>query len=323
MPEEQTKPTPPSDAFVAPAADEGQSTWNRRRFITFGISVAAGVIACLWSPISRKLASWFSRPNAPRHNNPYYLRRKTSTVFATVKLNEGFYAREKSPTSPPRGAKTSQLQNRGKGRKRVIQYVDSAHRVPFLAEINEQKLRDAPADFLETADFLKTTDSLHVSFARASALFELAALERIKAGEHERACDFLIAGIRHDLAYKRGVRRPPSMRLHDMLARVSVRHDSQKHFEMLLELENDTRKLIESLPIGLPAKRNQKTGKRRSQSSANAEPRSRRREGLEKRIAKWKSEEWKARIAKEKQIWTLTVAPDTTRNRNVKRTFEL
>jgi hypothetical protein len=312
--------------------------FSRRRVITLGVSLAAGLAAAFWSPLARKLLSFRQLSPQRRKDNPYFRLSKSSAVYAPVGLDEGFYARK--PISDRRAGYPQ--------RRNIIHYVDSKKRMPFVKSIDARTRRPALTTELGVDGFtLSTTKNprfpaTHVSLGHASALFELAALQQLKAQQYGPACELLIDGIRHDLAFKQRVGGAPSLRLLDLLAIVSVRRNKEEHFSTLLKLGDEAMNLIAQQSIGpaasrkprrkrpaiVPLTRKSKKGsqdnprKRRLPLDAAAQEtaRARRKAVLQARLRNWSDAAWKAKRKdlNRKIEWVMTIPPDTVKRNNEK-----
>jgi hypothetical protein len=310
--------------------------FSRRRVITLGVSLAAGLAAAFWSPLSRRLLSFWQARTGRRKENPYFRLNKLSAVYAPVELNEGFYARKPISDRPGNPQGTN-----------IIHYVDSKKRVPFLKRIDARGLRPALKTELAVDGFtLSTTKTprfpaTHASLGHASALFELAALQKLKAQQFGPACELLIDGIRHDIAFKQRVRGAPSLRLLDLLAIVSVRRNQPEHFSTLLKLGDEAMKLIDQQSISPAARRKPKRKRpaivpltRPSKKAPQDNPRKKRRPlddaaeevarvrrncVLQARLLNWKNEAWQKKRRDLKRVkWAMTIPPDTVKGKNEK-----
>jgi len=200
----------------------------------------------------------------------------------------------------------------------IIVYVNKDRKIPFATPLRNRSLRPASA-----AEIGLQSPSTHVNFSRASAVFELAAMEQIKKKDFDRACQLLIDGISHDLAYKKKIRGAPSLRLYDLLAKLVVRGSQEKHRARLLELGREAKDLISQQEIEPPAER-----RRRLKNQKHAVPmvkfeelRKKRKESIEARLKAWEPHsEWHSRVADAatELSWSATVAPYTSRGKNSK-----
>ena len=307
--------------------------WSRRRVITLGVSLAAGFVAAFWSPLLRKLGSLWQLAATRRGDNPYFRLTKSSTVYTSVGLEEGFYARKSKPT--PAGPTANSP------RRNIIQYVDSEKHVLFVTIITENNLRSAlPAELAVNGFTLSGPEksrfpSTHVSLGHASALFELAALEKLKTKQYGPACELLIDGIRHDLAFKNRVHGTPSLRLLDLLAIVSVRRNQKDHLEGLLKLSKTIVELINHQQMAPAARRQRrkdkpptKKGRREdnprkrrlpsndaTQENMRAKPRA----VLRDRVKKWQDETWQKKIREKKIVkWEMRILPVKNKEKSEK-----
>ena len=292
-------------------------TSTRRHFITLGVSLVAGFVALFWSWLRPSLTlQRLAQSKALRFPHYHHRRIRRATTYLKVKLDEGFYARKEGPY--PRAVPRGLFQQIGRKHKNVIQYVDSEHRIPFVGAINEKKLRPAlPAELALTA--LPT----HVSSARASVIFELAALQRLKNQQYDQACQLLINGIKNDVAFKQWVGGAPSLRLFDLLALVSVRRNQPQSFGYLLQQSEEAKKLITNQAVGAPASRKRYKDKERNERERlnivqKELVRHKRKEEMEARLKKWHDETWQNKIKnlETKVEWAMTVPIDTTKKEN-------
>jgi hypothetical protein len=319
-------PQPEGGAKVEGSVSPRPQLWTRRRIITLGVSLSAGLIACVWSPLVKKLG--FGVP-ARRSGNPYHRKKKRAVLFFAVSLAEGFWARPKRSTQARIPAKESRVRTNGpkasiRSHRSIIQYVDSQHRVPFVSKIKWKKLR--PALSVELAS---PSVNMHVSFSRASAIFEMAAFQQLKSRQYGKACELLIYGIRHDVIFKGRTHGRPSLRLLDLLANLSVRRNQNQHFDTLLKLVEETKGLIPQQEMGSPAKRkrHKAEGKQRSRLSPLEVELARKRaqDALQVRSKRWKDQTWQQKMKnlETKVQWSMTVPIDTARNENKKESVEL
>ena len=319
-------------------SEMGPQLFSRRRAITLGVSLAAGLAAAFWSPLSSRLLSFWQSSTGRRRLNPYFRLNKLSAVYAPVELDEGFYARK---TISDRRAGNPQRRN-------IIHYVDSKKRVPFLKRLDARSLRPALNTELAVDGFtLSTTKTprfpaTHVSLGHASALFELAALQKLQMKEYGPACELLINGIRHDLAFKHRVVGAPSLRLLDLLAIVSIRQNQPEHFSTLVKLAGEAMKLIDQQSVGPAASRkpkrkrlaivppprpskkeepqdNQRKRRRVLDAAAHEVARGRRRAVLQTRLENWKNLAWQKKRKELKRVkWAMTIPPGTIKDKNEK-----
>lgn len=283
--------------------------WTRRRIITLALSLSAGLVASFWPRLLKRFGPDAKPRPAPLRVRPRFLLTKTPPLFAEMRLSEGFYARPPRPVtqrlSKSKGAKTS-----------VIHYADARKRIPFIAAINEKRLQPAKPDELA----LKSANA-HVYFARASASFELAALERVGNKQYQEASQMLIDGIRHDLVFKTSNGGGPSLRLFDLLAIVVIRRELNDYSDMLLNLAEEARPLIKYQSVGAPVPRKRRGGKSKMPEPAGSEElekfRQIRQEAFEARLRKWKDKDsaWYKRVKNtEKELaWSMTMVPDAPR----------
>lgn len=298
--------------------------WSRRRVMTLGVSLAAGFVATFWSPLIRKLGSLWQLSATRRRDNPYFRLKKSLTVYASVGLDEGFYARKSKPMKTRPAANYQ--------RRNIIQYVDSEKRILFVKNISESTLRSAlPAELAVNGFTLSAAPtpkfpSTHVSLGHASALFERAALEKLKTLQYGPACELLIDGIRHDLAFKQRRHEAPSLRLLDLLAIVSVRRNQKEPFEELLKLGNEIGELMKLQKMAPAARRQRRKNKPPTKKGRREDnPRKRRfpldaageeiaranqLATLHNRVEKWNGETWKAKIKQKKIVkWEMRILP--------------
>jgi len=196
--------------------------------------------------------------------------------------------------------------------------------VPFVSHIKWKELRPTLPIELASPSLDK-----HVSFARASAMFEMAAFQQLKSRQYGKACELLIYGIRHDVIFKRRTHGPPSLRLLDLLARVSVRRNQKPHFDTLLKLIEETKGLIPQQEMGPPAKRkrHKAEGKQHSHlSPPQVELARKKAQGaLQVRLKRWTDQTWQQKMKNlETRVqWTMTVPINTARNEHKKESVEL
>jgi len=167
--------------------------------------------------------------------------------------------------APPRNK-----QRKARNTLAIVHYVNVGQQVPFVGFLRENGNRLRPKNndqiLLEPSTTKSPASRAHL--ARASAIFELAALERIKQQQYDIACQLLINGIRHDLIYKKTIRAGPSLRLYDLLAKLIVLHRQDQYSVTLQELTEQGKELIKRQDIGPPARRK----RRRSISSGSTPP---------------------------------------------------
>src|SRR5688572_27206074 len=110
-------------ALTIPSSrDTGPLTWTRRRALTLGVSLVAGLVAGSWWPLSHGFAPLPSR----RVNNPRFRSRRSTALYVNVALDEGFYARKSVTRSPLSIAHTtSHKKSHKKQHDNILQYVDS------------------------------------------------------------------------------------------------------------------------------------------------------------------------------------------------------
>jgi hypothetical protein len=172
---------------------------------------------------------------------------------------------------PPRDTR----QTRWPRTRHVVHYVDARNRLYSADAIDSSRLQPVGIELIKAPQPGGAGQvTYHVNLQRASVIFELEALRSLqgmaRTGEAstpvpaavERACQCLRLGIEHDLAYKSGIGqsrpagvRPPSIRLYDLLARVSIRYDRPEHFQALRALVEQARKLAREGAIALPRRR--------------------------------------------------------------------
>jgi hypothetical protein len=210
-----------------------------------GLASAAAEISAALTRTSQQVVS-AARAAAP-------LLRPLRILWQQTNRNPGFHALPQPPSATrwPRA--------------RVTHYVDDRSRLLYAGFLNPT--------LLETVDLPTLVNGFdppgplrRANLGRSSVIFELEALRRVRES-HQRndpslideACRCLILGIRHDLKYKSersvpvppparaiGLRRPsrtpgarlprPSLRLFDLLARLSVLHDRPEHMKTLEQL---------------------------------------------------------------------------------------
>lgn len=329
MPPETDKPdvdeivTPEAKPDFPSTSDVPGTMWTRRRIVTMGVSLSAGLIAALWSPLLHGL---FSRLASGFKKHKYYRTKKSPPLFAAVGLKEGFYARKYVAALAERNGKTAI-------RKNVIHYVDSKGRIPFIRYIKVGNLR--PADQAELtlgevnlSEHKPSVPSPHVSLFRGSAIFEMAALRQIENRNYLQACELLTKAIEHDLALKLKLKGGPSLRLFDLLAIVAVRGSQQEPFNWLLRVAEDSKKLIEEQSVGFPATR-EKHKDRKLKRGVPLTPdelqsiRQKRQKALDARLQKWHSEHWQNKMKDYKQpvAWKVPTPVETNNGKSSAVTF--
>ncbi|MEE8297253.1 MAG: hypothetical protein V3R26_05420, partial [Hyphomicrobium sp.] len=75
----------------------------------------------------------------------------------------------------------------------------------------------------------------------ASVSTEEAALTSVASEAYDEACLLLLMGIWDDWTFKRKVGRSPSVRLYDLLAAISVRHDKDTYLQEMIDFLRTTR----------------------------------------------------------------------------------
>lgn len=258
---------------------------------------------------------------------PRYKYKQTPSVSYQLKRNveEGFYFRERKTPLPV----SAQSQ---KAKPRIFHYVDANGRMPFVEFIVDTQLNRADdASFLLKEQNKSLTSSPHVHFARASAIFEIVALKQIQQLQYDKACQLLLSGIIHDLAFKSIINKGPSLRLFDLLATVAVRHDQKSAFDQLQQLAAAASKLIDLQHVG-PGGRHKRprrdSASSSSQMSVNVEQfekrhlavnqaREKRRQALSDRIKKWNdpNSKWQIRVkTTQPLLWHVTLPLNTNQS---------
>jgi hypothetical protein len=296
---------------------------SRRHILSSGLSGLAALMALTGS----KLITWLA---GGTKRQPRFRRRKMPAVWQPMsKLQEGFYAKISAKV-----VKTTQL--RLSSKPTIIHYVDENRRALFVQGLKERHLRKADPKQLTlkppiTGALRKTEPNkpvARVHYARASAIFELAALQQIKNKKYDEACRLLINGIRHDLDFKKKIGSGPSVRLYDLLAKVAVRHQQNKHIQSLRKLANEAKALVAQQNVGRPPRRRHDPSRTSKVTSLSTADRTQRRQKyFANRVQNWsnpKSEWWK-RVTNTSQplVWAVPLAPDTTRNQNKVTRVEL
>jgi hypothetical protein len=194
--------------------------WNRRHVLGVGVGLVSGLMAVAWPRIATIRGKW-------QGHSPRFRQKRPAVSALSTGRTEGFYiARPKSNLS---------INTRFVPRPSVIQYIDFQGRMLFARSSRVDRL-----DVARPEEVSFETALAHVNFQRASAIFEIAALERIRRKQYDESCQLLIAGIRHDLTFKASGRDPLSLRLFDLLAIVSLRTDQKQHFDALQRIASES-----------------------------------------------------------------------------------
>jgi hypothetical protein len=283
--------------------------WTRRRVLTLFVSLSAGLLTSVGVPFARKRIEERKVAETKLTANPYFVHKtKRSVEYTDAKLAEGFYAHKPYTGAPKRKPKRSE---------HVVQYVDAKGRIPFAAYIAVDKLVQTSAP-----EVLPKSKDKHVTYTRASALFELAAGEALKNGKYGDACNLLVKAIQHDLELKTKLKQAPSLRLFDLLAILAFRLQQQNSFKSLLALAEQAKPVIAQQHVHpRPIRKKRKD----ADSLAPDARRQKRIDEFQKRIQNWTSSggAWHERVFAEKYTWKLTVAPDTQKNQSVAMAFDI
>jgi hypothetical protein len=284
--------------------------WNRRRIVVLGVSASAGLVAGIWPCLVKKFAQ-----QGPKHGQ--YRKIKSSAIWTKIsdEKKEGFYLLKHKP-SPSRRSKSRVAKNS------IIHYVDAQKRLLFVRSIKEENLRPATS-----GEIAFSTPKNRVHLDRASASFEIAALEQINNGQYVNACQLLVNGIKHDLAFKKKIGGGPSLRLFDLLAIIAKRQNLPHYENELTGLAEQARVLVGLQNIGTPPRRkspkNSLPGQSKKPAGSLADRIEKRKAAFEDRIEKWNSGGWKTRMQGSKVSWAITLAPDTIKTKNEIRHFEI
>lgn len=92
---------------------------------------------------------------------------------------------------------------------------------------------------LATEKILESGGRQNLTYASVST--EEAALASVASEAYDEACLLLLMGIRDDWIFKRNVGRSPSVRLHDLLAAISVRRDRYWYLQEMIEFLQTSR----------------------------------------------------------------------------------
>jgi hypothetical protein len=151
----------------------------------------------------------------PWKTQRYPKRRRSSSVVAED-LNQDFYNNPKS---------------------QIIHYVSYDKRILDIKNINKERLaQHMVKEPLLELNFKNKNQRVHLSTSSHS--FEQAAMLSMRQKEYKKACQLLLYGIKHDLLFKIGIGRPPSFRLYDLLAGITVRFENEvgkQYFEELMQ----------------------------------------------------------------------------------------
>lgn len=323
----ESSESPASLAEAEPPAQSPTRHLTRRHWMLAAASLLGGLIGV--APDLRALIPLSTeKPDVNRpKGKPRYKYKQTPSVSYQLKRNveEGFYFRERK--TPPLHAKSQNA------KARIFHYVDANGRMPFVEFIDATQLnREKDASLLmKEQDIKLLTASSHVHFARASAIFEIVALKQIQQLQYDKACQLLLSGIIHDLAFKHIINKGPSLRLFDLLAIVAVRHDQKAAFEQLQTLAAAAATLIDQQHIG-PGGRHKRP--RRDSTSSSSEmsvnveqlekkrlavnkAREKRHQALSDRIDRWKdpTSKWQTRVKSTKPLfWQVTLPLNTNQS---------
>ena len=134
-------------------------------------------------------------------------------------------------------------------RSNICHYVDSTGLIRGVTFIKTERMRTTDPLRLPVATGNSQAESnqrrtgvsaiavpLRVNFARSSHAIEQLALSHVRANSHERACEVLLVGIRHDIArLQRRIARP-SFRLYDLLALIALRRNQAGYLQELRDI---------------------------------------------------------------------------------------
>lgn len=194
------------DVFVPRALADNSplltESWviSRRRFLAGAITGTLALSLTIISnrlPIIRKL-SW----------SPRFSRREANTRSEFLEIHS-------------RGLHLNQ-------RSKIAHYVTDYGQILGVSNINVKNF--VP---VKLADIKLPPSTPRANITRASATFELTALEYVKSKDYHAACQALMIGIRYDRIILTKVNKGPDIRLYDLLAGLSVRHNFPTFLEEL------------------------------------------------------------------------------------------
>ena len=111
-------------------------------------------------------------------------------------------------------------------RSKVAHYILDSGQLLGVSKINVENLVPIKFDILKVPP-----NNPHAHIARASATFELTALEYVKNQDYKSACEALMVGIRYDRMARTKANKTPDFRLYDLLAGLSIRHGLPKYLQ--------------------------------------------------------------------------------------------
>ena len=172
---------------------------SRRRFI---VGVVTGTLAISLSIISPRLPI-IESARSPR-----------------------FRLRKSNPRSEPLATQSRGLHLNQ--RTKVAHYILDSGQILGVSKIDVNNL--IPVNFID----LKLPPNIpHAHITRASATFELTALEYVKIKDYQSACKALMTGIQYDRIFLTKVNKGPDFRLYDLLAGISVRYGLPNYLKEL------------------------------------------------------------------------------------------
>jgi hypothetical protein len=280
---------------------------------------------------------------------PRFMTHKTPAFSVKTSRPSGFYAQQ--PFARSSGQQIGQLTSQYGVSRTIIHYIDAQQRALFVSRLNETRLRLASQDEIS----LKSSNQ-RIHLSRASAIFEIAALEQIEQDHYADACRLLVDGINHDLAFKNlssgGL--VPSLRLFDLLAAVAVRRQDTQYEKELFALaqksrsvsterkvsafpapdlaaDNTEKQVADNTNNKIPANTSKpvpsNTNKEADEDKGGLKPRKTLTTALDSRVHKWNDANgsWRKRMLNPKQTvaWKMTIAPDTTLGKNKTKRIEI
>ncbi len=204
---------------------------NRRRFLINLLAGATSTItfsACNSTSLPISLAAR-AVPSLSLVKNPRFKRKKNGPkkILMTQgrQLDLGLY----------RNSKTS-----------VLHYVDSSGSIPGASMIQPKNLKTVSTLTISPTSYLHKVNQNHIPYTA-----EAVALDYIKQGHHEKACQTLAAAIRTTLFLSTTKR--PCFRLFDLLAGLSTRHSLTEYSQIVVKLLGDATKYREKTDSSIPA----------------------------------------------------------------------
>ena len=279
-----------------PSAGDGSelptASRARRRlmFSAFAATVVVIVGGVLWR--SRSVWPRWSRFNGARQ------RRRQREHWTRTDKEPGFYVES------PKSQRLLEV-----GWQPSIKYVDRQKRILFSVLSSKTVGRLLPSSSLPEVPSPRGSRSSvkpgsgSVNLARSSAIFELAALEQISSKKYEAAADLLLKGIEHDL-YAKGATRRPSIRLFDLLVRLTIRQRLAEREQACFALVDRARTLLaKQTPSPLARRRSDRRRGRYAVGKVANQPQ----RVLEGRVRRWKDPSWRKQIESNEQRWKVTL----------------